>query len=118
MPERDWIQSERITKNASEMLINALQGRDEFAELKQRFGDSTATLQRNKSSLTWPPDAPPDSLVVAEQIWKFAEKGPVTAGQLFRQCAVCELKVYQVVDELIRSRHFIWSQEATSAKVA
>ena len=51
--QKDWIQSERITKNAGEMLINALQGRDEFAELKQRFGDG-ATLQRHKASLSWP----------------------------------------------------------------
>ena len=118
LPEKDWIQSERITKNASEMLINALQGRDEFAELKQKFGDRDATLQRNKATLTWPAGAPPESLAVAEQIWKFAERGPVTVEQLYRHCTLCELKIYQVVEELLRSRHFSWSQEATSAKVA
>src|SRR4051795_2308501 len=46
LPDKAWIQSERITKNASEMLINALQGRDEFAELKSRFAESSATVQR------------------------------------------------------------------------
>ncbi|HSV63642.1 MAG TPA: cyclic nucleotide-binding domain-containing protein [Chthoniobacterales bacterium] len=118
LPEKDWIQSERITKNASEMLINALQGRDEFAELKQKFADGAATLERNKPSLTWPAGAPPESLTVAEQVWNFAGKGPVTVEQIFQQCAVCELKVYQVVDELVQSRHFTWSYQATSAKVA
>src|SRR3954468_8335962 len=96
LPEKDWIQSDRITKNASEMLINALQGRDEFAQLKQKFADSAATLQRNKANLSWPAGAPPESLTVAEHVWSFAEKGPVTVEQIFRQCAVCELKVYQV----------------------
>lgn len=118
LPEKDWIQSERITKNASEMLINALQGRDEFAELKQKLGEPNATVQRNKVSLAWPAGAPPESLAVAEQIWKFAEKGPVTIDQLFRHCALCELKIYQVIDELLQSRHFVWSHEAISAKVA
>ena len=118
LPEKDWIQSERITKNASEMLINALQGRDEFAELRQKFGESDATVQRNKANLTWPAGAPAESLAVAEQIWKFAENGPVTVDQLFRHCALCELKIYQVIDELIQSRHFIWSHEAAAAKVA
>ena len=118
LPEKDWIQSERITKNASEMLINALQGRDEFAELKQKFAGGAATLQRNKASLTWPSDAPPESRAVAEQIWNFAGKTPTTVEQIYRQSAVCELKVYQVVDELLRSRHFVWSHETTSAKVA
>jgi CRP-like cAMP-binding protein len=118
LPQKDWIQSERITKNASEMLINALQGRDEFAELRQKFGESDATIQRNKPNLSWPAGAPPESLAVAEQIWKFAEKGPITVDQLFRHSALCELKIYQVVDELIQSRHFIWSHQTTTAKVA
>jgi hypothetical protein len=100
------------------MLINALQGRDEFAELKQKFGEPDATVQRNKVNLAWPAGAPPESLAVAEQIWKFAEKGPVTVDQLFRHCALCELKIYQVIDELLQSRHFVWSHEAISAKVA
>jgi CRP-like cAMP-binding protein len=118
LPEKDWIQSERITKNASEMLINALQGRDEFAELRQKFGEADATVQRNKANLAWPAGAPAESLAVAEQIWKFAGNGPITVEQVFRHCALCELKIYQVIDELIQSRHFVWSHEAATAKVA
>ena len=118
LPVKDWIQSERITKNASEMLINALQGRDEFAELKQRFGESGATLQRHKANLSWPAGAPPESKAVAEQIWQLAGKGPVTVMELFHNCAVCELKVYQVVEELIHSRHLAWSNLAADEKVA
>ena len=118
LPEKGWIQSERITKNASEMLINALQGRDEFAELKHRVAESGGTLQRNKTALAWPAGAPPESLTVAEHIWQFAAKRPVTVDEIFRHCALCELKIYQVVDELLQSRHFIWSDEAASAKVA
>jgi CRP-like cAMP-binding protein len=117
-PAKDWIQSERITKNASEMLINALQGRDEFAELKQRFADPAATLQRHKTALSWPADAPPESEEIAKQIWQFVEGDPVTVPAIFRHCAVCEMKIYQVVEELVRSHHFVWSQDAVSAKVA
>lgn len=118
LPERDWIQSDRITKNASEMLINALQGRDEFAELKQRFAESGATLERAKPAFTWPAAAPPELQPVAEQVWEFAGAGPVTIAALFQHCAFCELKIYQVVAELIESRQFIWSHEAATAKVA
>jgi CRP/FNR family transcriptional regulator, cyclic AMP receptor protein len=117
LPGKDWIQSERITKNASEMLINALQGRDEFAELKQRLTDG-ATLERRKENLDWPAAAAPELQAVAKQIWDFAARGPVTISALFQHCAVCELKIYQVVDELLQSRHFIWSPIATNAKVA
>lgn len=118
LPEKDWIQSERITKSASEMLINALQGRDEFAELKQRLSETGGTLERSKATLSWPAGAPPESKAVAEQIWELAGGGPVTVRTLFQQCSVCELKVYQVVDELIQSRHFTWSHAAAKAKVA
>ena len=118
LPENAWIQSDRITKNASELLINALQGRDEFAELKQQFPNSDATLERAKTSLVWPPSAEPELQAVAKQAWDFAAKGPVTIGALFQHCAVCEFKIYQLVAELVRSRHLVWSHEATTAKVA
>jgi CRP-like cAMP-binding protein len=108
LPEKDWIQSERITKNASEMLINALQGRDEFAGLKQRFADNATTLQRSKTNLAWP----------AEQIWRFIAGGPATISALFQHCSVCELKICQVVDELIQSHHLVWSRIAADEKVA
>jgi CRP/FNR family cyclic AMP-dependent transcriptional regulator len=117
LPEKGWIQSERITKNASEMLINALQGRDEFAELKRRLA-GTATLECRKENLDWPATAAPELQEVAKQIWDFAARGPVTISALFHHCAVCELKIYQVVDELLQSRHFVWSPIAANAKVA
>jgi len=118
MPEKDWIQSERITKNASEMLINALQGRDEFAELKQKLGDPDTTLQRAKASFTWPAAAAPELQTVAEQIWDLAGKGPVTISGLYQNCAVCELKIYEAVAELLQWRQLVWSHDATAAKVA
>jgi CRP-like cAMP-binding protein len=118
VPDKSWIQSDRITKNASEMLITALQGRDEFAELKQRLADDKATLERGKENLVWLTTAAPELQSVAEQIWNFAAKGPVTIAALFQHCTVCELKIYQVVDELLQSRHFVWSTDVANAKVA
>jgi CRP-like cAMP-binding protein len=117
-PETSWIQSDRITKNASEMLINALQGRDEFAELKQKFPDEDATLEQAKAHLVWPATAAPELQAVAEQVWRFAANRPTTIRTLFQHCAVCELKIYEVVNELIQSGHFVWAQEAVPAKVA
>lgn len=119
LPAKDWIQSERIARNAGEMLINALQGRDEFDQLKQRMPDSGETLQRSRANLSWPVAAPPELQPVAEHIWALTAKSALTISDLFRQCSVCELKVYQVVDELIQSRHLAWSEAAAvNAKVA
>ena len=71
-PVSDWIQSERITRNPEDMLINALQGRDEFHELKLRMPDAAATLHRRKPNLSWPPVRPPELQPMAEQIWPLA----------------------------------------------
>jgi CRP-like cAMP-binding protein len=118
LPQKDWIQSERIAKNASEMLINALQGRDEFAELKRRFGDIHATLERAKSTFVWPASAEREMQPVAERVWDLAGEGPIRISTVFQQCAVCELKIYQAVAELIQSRQLVWSHAAPTAKVA
>ncbi len=118
VPEKDWIQSKWITKNAGETLINALQGRDELVELRQKFAESGKTLQRGKADFAWPASAKPELLTIAAQVWQLAATRPVTVDELFRRCAVCEFKIYQVVDELLRSRHFIWSHDALNAKVA
>ena len=118
LPTQDWIQSERITKNASEMLINALQGRDEFADLRQRFSPADTTVQRTKSKLDWPAGAAPELGPVAGQIWEFLGSGPATVPAIFRHCTVCELKIYRAVNELIESRQLAWSDVPVKAKVA
>lgn len=117
-PVSDWIQSEPITRNAGDMLINALQGRDEFHELKQRMPDAEAKLHRRKSSLSWPSIASPELQPIAEQVWPLAYKAPVTLAGLFRSCTVCELKIYQVMDELVQSKHFEWACGGFVHKVA
>lgn len=113
-----WIQSERITRNAGEMLIHALQGRDEFDDLKQRLPENTAPLHRQRNNLVWPVVAPPDLQPLAEQIWQLAVSGPVTLDALFRHCSVCEWKIYRVVDELMQSRHFTRASALLHEKVA
>jgi hypothetical protein len=75
-------------------------------------------LERAKENLVWAPTAAPELRPVAEQIWASAARGPVTVTNLFQRCTVCELKIYQVVDELLQSRHFVWSTDAANAKVA
>jgi CRP-like cAMP-binding protein len=117
-PVSDWIQSEPIARNASDMLINALQGRDEFHHLKQRMPDAEAKLHRRKLNLSWPPVASPELQPIAEQIWPLAYNAPVTLASLFRSCTVCELKIYQVVDELVQSKHFEWASGGFAHKVA
>ena len=112
------IQSEEITRNPEEMLISALQGRDELDALKHRLAPGAAALHRRKPNLAWPASAPADLQPVAEQIWKFASSGAVTLSSLFRQCSFCELRIYEAVDELVKSQQLDLSAAGTGQKVA
>lgn len=105
-PISDWIQAGRIERKPDDMLINALQGRDEFDQLQERLPDAAALLHREKLNFAWPSSASADLRATAEQIWQLAYSRPVAIASLYLQCSVCELKVYQIVDELIRSHHF------------
>jgi CRP-like cAMP-binding protein len=117
-PVNAWIQSEPITRNAGDMLINALQGRDEFHDLQQRMPDAEEKLHRRKLNLSWPAAAARELQPIAEQIWPLAYNAPVTLNGLFRSGTVCELKIYQVVDELVQSKHFEWACGDLAHKVA
>jgi CRP-like cAMP-binding protein len=117
-PLRAGMQSGEISRNPEEMLINALQGRDELFELKQRMCMHEATLCRRKTTLIWPRSALTNLRPVAEQIWELVCKGPVTLSSLFRQCSYCELKIYGAVDELIESEHLDFSPVNAAQRVA
>jgi CRP-like cAMP-binding protein len=117
-PVSDWIQSESITRNQWDLLITALQSRDELHQLKERMPDADATLCRQKSKFSWPPVAPPELQPNAEEIWSVAGRAPVTLAGLFRRCTFCELKIYQVVDQLLQSKHFEWSCREFAEEVA
>lgn len=115
---RAGMQAEEIARNPEEMLINALQGRDELNDLKHRMSDDSATMHRRKSNLVWPARAPASLRPVAEQIWKFVDGGSVSLSSLFRECSFNELKIYQAVDELVESKHLDLSPIDADEKVA
>ncbi|HWM24101.1 MAG TPA: cyclic nucleotide-binding domain-containing protein [Chthoniobacterales bacterium] len=115
---RAGMQEEEFARNPDEMLISALQSRDELNDLKRRMPDGSATLHRRGSNLAWPAGAPAWLQPVAEQIWRFVGSGPVLFSSLFRECSFNELKIYQAVDELIESQQLDLSSVGSGQKVA
>jgi CRP-like cAMP-binding protein len=115
---RAGMQAEEIARNPDEMLINALQGRDELADLKNRLSDDSAILRLRKAALAWPAYAPANLRPVAEEIWKLVDSGPAALSSLFRHCSFNELKIYEAVDELIESHHLDLSPAEAGQKVA
>lgn len=117
-PITNSIQSGQIERKPDDMLIHALQSRDEFDQLQQHLPDATARLHRERSNFEWPATAQPELQSIAEQIWQLAYSAPVTIAQLCLQCSVCELKIYQIVDQLVQSGHFSLAPSQRREKVA
>jgi hypothetical protein len=112
------MQAEEITRNPEEMLINALQGRDELNELRPRLFHGAATLHRMKPHLIWPASAPSDLRQIAQQIWESVSREGVMLSSLFQLCSCSELKIYRVVDELVTSQQLDLSPVEAGQKVA
>jgi CRP-like cAMP-binding protein len=117
-PVSDWIQSEQIVRNPEEMLISALQGRDELNDMKRRMSEGAAMLRRRKNNLCEQTGPLGELQPVAEQIWKFVSQGPATLSNLFQHCSFCELKIYAAVDDLVESQHLDLDPVEAGQKVA
>jgi CRP-like cAMP-binding protein len=115
---RAGMQAEEITRNPEEMLINALQGRDELNELRPRLFEGAATLHRRKPHLAWPASGPVDLRPVAEEIWASSSREGVMVSSLFQLCSCNELKIYRAVDQLVTSQHLDLSPVDAGQKVA
>lgn len=102
-PLTDWIQSEPIVPKGRDLLITAHQFRDELAALRKEVADDSAKLTACAKELGWNGGAPPELMPVANQIWTLLSRHPKTINDLYRECSVCELKVYQVVNQLVHS---------------
>lgn len=112
------IQAELIHAT-SDMLIRALQARDELHQLKLRFADAGAMLLRRKLNLTWPENARLETRPAAEHIWQLAYSTPMPISALYQRCHVSELKIYEALAFLIDSGHFELSSGLTDcAQVA
>ena len=85
------------------MLITALQFRDELEALKKGMHQGSEKLSARTTELRWTGGAQDQLRELAEQILELLARGPKTMGDLYRQCSVCELKIYQVVTELLYS---------------
>src|SRR5205807_2168268 len=101
-PITECLQSVEINQSPNDMLITAMRHRDEFHNLKKTTPDPNTLLQRLAPSFEWPRDAEQELKPLAERIWNYTNDRRFTINELFRQNAVCELKIYIVVSEMLR----------------
>ncbi len=116
-PISDCVQSAHIDQPPNDLLLEAMQYRDELLELKKTAPSAGTPLQRATEHMQWPAHANPNLREVAEDVWNSIALGGVTIDQLFQTNAVCELKIYAVIVELLRTGQLaVAGQNATLAQ--
>ena len=105
-PLTNWIESGQIKRSGGEMLITALQFRDELDGLKKEMPHHDSDpLTAKAAELHWPQEAPHELKEVAQQVLAVLSGQAKKMAELYRQSSVCELKLYQVVRTLMDSDH-------------
>jgi hypothetical protein len=94
------------------LLIVALQFRDEFNALKGEMPYNLGKLSPTASDLDSNSTVPEYLQPVANQVWEILSRRPTSIDDLYRQCSVCELKLYQVVNQLLSSGHIFFNAAA------
>jgi CRP-like cAMP-binding protein len=102
-PPTDCLQAAQIDQAPNDLLLAAMQFRDELYDLKKRAPSPWAPLERATQEFEWDAPAPARLRETAERIWDSIGDRSATIDQLFRGNAVCELKIYQVVVALLRT---------------
>lgn len=110
--------SARITRGASDMLIHALQWRDEFETLKSELADGEAILERSKPQLVAEQVVGAALRPLAEQIWRLSDKRRLPLRSLYARFEVSQIKIYQAVAALVHSGHFTLSSAELADRVA
>jgi cAMP-binding proteins - catabolite gene activator and regulatory subunit of cAMP-dependent protein kinases len=102
-PITDCLQSAEIQQSPHDLLLSAMQYRDELAELKKSMPTPRTLLQRFANDFEWPNDVDERLRPLAERVWRLIDHRRVTIDQLFRQNSVCELKIYTLIAEMLRT---------------
>ena len=103
-----------IRRNPTDLLITALQYRDEFKEMLEEVPDPTRQLRREKLNLEWT-DPEYDRLrPVAEAIWQTCYSSVMSLEELCQRLPYCELKFFKTVLQLLETGHFSPARKTSS----
>ncbi len=95
-----------IDRNPTDLLITALQYRDEFKGLCEFLPAPSTLLRREKLNLDWSDREHADLRPVAEEIWQRCYSSEMTLEELSQQLAICELKFFKTIVQLVDTGHF------------
>ena len=106
-----------IRRNPTDLLITALQYRDEFKGMLEDVPDPTRQLRREKLNLDWP-DEHAALRPVAEAVWQTCYSSVMSLEELCQRLPYCEMKFFKTIIVLLETGHFSLSEERHAADVA
>jgi hypothetical protein len=102
----DFKEHKAITRGAEEMLMQAVQMRDEFESLRGSMSKQIGILKRQQLNFVWPESEPQALRPTAEEIWQTAYNEPMSVADLYGQCNACALRIHQAVAGMLRAGLF------------
>ena len=105
-PGRGQYAGPMIDRNPTDLLITALQYRDEFKGLSEFLPGAASTMRRTRLNLEWENPEGGDLRPVAEMIWQRCYSSEISLEDLSQELPVCEMKFFKTVIQLVDSRHF------------
>jgi CRP-like cAMP-binding protein len=102
-PLANLIESGKIRRHGGDMLITALQFQDELHVLKRGMPSGSVLFRARTTKLNWDDRTSDELREVAQQVLQVLSHDLKTVADLYLQCNICELKLYRVVAELLRS---------------
>ena len=95
-----------LRRNPTDLLITALQYRDEFKGLMEQLPDPASLMRREKLNLDWSGSEFEELRPVAESIWQMCYSSTFSLAEICERMPVCELKFYKTILQLLRTGHF------------
>lgn len=100
-----------------DLLISALQSRDELDAMKRDFANYRTRLRVRASTLQWSDDQPVYLRPVADEIWSVLLSGPKSIPELCRHCSVCEITIFRAVTEMLNHEQLAYVNPAETALI-
>lgn len=114
----EQVQTQAIERNPTDMLITALQYRDEFKQMSLQLPPPEAVLRRQKLNLDWSDPEYRDLQHVAEEVWQICYSSPMTFEELFQRVNFCELRLCKTLGKLLSDGHFKAEGQSAPMEVA
>jgi|ERR1051326_1325343 CRP-like cAMP-binding protein len=101
------IENAGIKGSTTELLMNALQKRDELPEWREKNKHRDKFLTRKTAMLNWEEQ---EFAACAAAIWQALIKQPMNMAQLIKEIPFCEIHLYKTVTQLFESGQIVYTE--------